>query len=763
MEAVNAVDFEEDEHIKMEDTELYQLIDRSTKQSLAQACRLVSSLTREEVQLRSLQDRRTYLHHVVMQATEVYKRHRDLSLLVCLVYRLAVRGVVVNAQNEHGNTALHIACIRPHAQSLCAHLIRIGIDPCIPNKKKIRVIHQPRNHYCELVKGELCSSSGLWKAVIKEDTTMVERLLKCWCRVRVDRNKTLLDIAEESANWKLIRLLERYADTNDLVCVAHACDVNGVKELLATGNVDLEQKDEAWDVPKPLLVSLMELGHVSRRVVEVLKEHGASGVEEYEERMRDLENAFERSEFYSKVEEGTRDSLTEALELIGTSVNVNLVSRCEDTEGWTYLHYVVDRYQRMKKTDEETAVILIRALYRLALAGIDVNARDMLGETALVKAALTLDQNLMAHVIRIVEANDIGKAERWLKSWARVKARKGVRSVMDFAKFRQSEEILRLLEEYEHINEFVCATFACDLKAMMNTIALGRGKKKVNTIDDFFYVGLTHDRHAEFVSRPIIVMAMEICTPEVVDFLLRFGADLSGHYEERAPCGPIAFWAFRDHVSNENALVVSQHADVMLRDEIGTTMLHMAVKKDRREGKAQLLRMLLCRGADVAARDWEGNTPRDYLVIYNIPDADQLQQIIDDHVVELIYNDQWYLYADIQVLHDSTKAGDLNMVSKLAGEKRCGYGRDKTGRTLLHTAVLYLHPQIVRFIVEQFPTLVNSTDNLNRTPLHLCVCLKDRHLVWPILQEGGADPNLVDVVSIDRLLGTVCLCKMKVK
>ena len=75
-----------------------------------------------------------------------------------------------------------------------------------------------------------------------------------------------------------------------------------------------------------------------------------------------------------------------------------------------------------------------------------------------------------------VEANDIGKAERWLKSWARVKARKGVRSVMDFAKFRQSEEILRLLEEYEHINEFVCATFACDLKAMMNTIALGRGE-----------------------------------------------------------------------------------------------------------------------------------------------------------------------------------------------------------------------------------------------------------------------------------------------
>ena len=47
---------------------------------------------------------------------------------------------------------------------------------------------------------------------------------------------------------------------------------------------------------------------------------------------------------------------------------------------------------------------------------------------------------------------------------------------------------------------------------------------------------------------------------------------------ERAPCGPIAFWAFRDHVSNENALVVSQHADVTLRDETGATMLHMVSK-----------------------------------------------------------------------------------------------------------------------------------------------------------------------------------------
>ena len=49
----------------------------------------------------------------------------------------------------------------------------------------------------------------------------------------------------------------------------------------------------------------------------------------------------------------------------------------------------------------------------------------------------------------------------------------------------------------------------------------------MNTIDEFFQVGFTWDRHAEFMPRPIIVTALEICTPEVVDFLLGFGANLS--------------------------------------------------------------------------------------------------------------------------------------------------------------------------------------------------------------------------------------------
>ena len=46
---------------------------------------------------------------------------------------------------------------------------------------------------------------------------------------------------------------------------------------------------------------------------------------------------------------------------------------------------------------------------------------------------------------------------------------------------------------------------------------------------------------------------------------------------ECAPCGPTAFWAFKDDIDSEVTLVVSRYADVNLRDELGQTLLHKLV------------------------------------------------------------------------------------------------------------------------------------------------------------------------------------------
>ena len=79
-----------------------------------------------------------------------------------------------------------------------------------------------------------------------------------------------------------------------------------------------------------------------------------------------------------------------------------------------------------------------------------------------------------------MDNNDIGKTERWCKSWARVNVMRGDRRMIDIAKALKRTEIVKLLEEYEHINEFVTATFACNIQAMKNAIALGNGRCNVN-------------------------------------------------------------------------------------------------------------------------------------------------------------------------------------------------------------------------------------------------------------------------------------------
>ena len=110
----------------MENTPLYKLITRGTQEALNKALDVTSSMTEEEVRMRSEEDNSTFLHHIVNCAPVVFKREGHLLDFVPLIYRLALKGIHMNAQNTHGNTCLHLACIRPSAEALCQHFVRIG-------------------------------------------------------------------------------------------------------------------------------------------------------------------------------------------------------------------------------------------------------------------------------------------------------------------------------------------------------------------------------------------------------------------------------------------------------------------------------------------------------------------------------------------------------------------------------------------------------------------------------------------------------------
>ena len=53
-------------------------------------------------------------------------------------------------------------------------------------------------------------------------------------------------------------------------------------DIQFTGGVDLNTKDHACQVPKPLLVAVEELGEIARATIKVLKENGAKGDSDYE-------------------------------------------------------------------------------------------------------------------------------------------------------------------------------------------------------------------------------------------------------------------------------------------------------------------------------------------------------------------------------------------------------------------------------------------------------------------------------------------------
>ncbi|XP_074657867.1 uncharacterized protein LOC141910895 [Tubulanus polymorphus] len=831
----------EEQTPRMEDSKLYHMINVGTKDAFREAWRLVGRMSEDELRLTTTNEGHSYMHLVIYSTQHLYDQNkRDLSPSIVLLYRLALRGCDINAQNNHGNTCLHLATFRPWADLLCQHLIRLGADCGLRNTNNCRIIHSFREHSCHMVKNQDKAKSGIWSAIEGENKDLVESYLRCWVRVNVRRRKlTLRGSADRTGNDDLLQMLDKAKNTNELVVAALACDVQKVKELLnlKSNKPDLSTCDESYRIPKPLIAAVKEMGTPATDVIRILLEQGAPDDKEYQAKIKSLEDEFEESEFYALIDEGTVDSLDAALQTLeGGTVYVNCRSNKEETHGSTYLHLIVNKYKQ--ETDVKIRRLLIRLVYRLALDGIDVNARDNNGETVAITSFDETDHSLLDHLIKIgvdtskitpagrgitietydfkgrlilskdprrtdmpglwpaVEDNDIARTKRWLQSWCRVNTIQSGRKLRDVAVAMGHTEIAKLLEEFNHVNEFVCAVFACDMKRMKNLLALGKGKWKVNIADEFFHAGFKVDRSSEYVRRPLVLSAMEICTAQVVEYLQKFGADLTIQYEEVAPCGPCAFWAFRDDIENSVTNVVSKHADLDLRDERGATMLHKAVKK-RDDLKEESVKILLERGINVAARDIDGLTARDYCTTGLIPESEgsHLAQVIDDYVLyccatgehdivehlildsydhildingtakrktakELAYlkeqKDMLELLNEIPAyekligdLHNACQNGDLKTLTKLSQEKKGAWGRDLGGRNILHKAVIFGQTEVVCCLIEQYPDLIKGKDNLLRTPEHFAACLGDQRRMLNLLwSEGTKDLGLSEANNL---------------
>ena len=604
--------------------------------------------------------------------------------------------------------------------------------------------------------------------------------------------------------------------------------------------------DKSFSPPKPLVSFLREFGdEISRPILESMKKYAGISSQsfpaddDYKEKVQFLETAFESSELYKKMADGSELALDEALDLIATNqVDVLLKSKQEDKKGWTYLHLMADLWKNdvsFRSPGKERR--LIRLIYRLCLAGAEVNAISEGGETPLMKAFDINEPKLAIHFLRCggdggipgpggtfigteryefqnrlvmkaslrakdiagiwaaVEAGDVKRTKQWLSSWCRVNAVRDERSVLDVARSLGDKEIIDLMVEYRHTTELVSTALACDSEKVMLLLALGRKMCNLNPIDPTHYIGLLEKRcRIETIPRPFIVTAIEICTPTIVAKLVKFGADLTHYYEEAAPCGPVAFWAFREGIDPAVTMVIAESAGLELYDERGCSLLHRALSKPENELKKEIVKLLIDRGIDISHRDIEGSTPRDYITILDLPDAEEFHNLIDHHILELTvkgksdFLDNLLLQSydhilsirgppknrtitehvtlknltdikqfldelpmiekEIASLMEAAANGNIAVLARSI-EKISIFGRDKGGRTILHHAVLWEQEKIINFIIGQKPQLLNLTDNLNRTALHYCAALPmaSRRNLWPLLghKHNGCNPAIVDV------------------
>ena len=211
-----------------ETSEIFKALKERSIETPAKTLEIISS-KKEDIHVLSPKEE-TYFHYIA----HAYKSDDDQAIFNPVVFQLSNAGLDVNATDDDGNSALHVAAKNPGARRLIRILIIIGADPTLENNANQKPIAMAKA--CpENMKIIKFLSPGMYHAVAENNKEMMDRLIANWCKI----TPLMVKMAEENENAEMAKVLNLRENTVTCVHAALAGDRASLRPILKSGNLNI--------------------------------------------------------------------------------------------------------------------------------------------------------------------------------------------------------------------------------------------------------------------------------------------------------------------------------------------------------------------------------------------------------------------------------------------------------------------------------------------------------------------------------------------